>query len=54
MDIKLFIEEAFEGVIKFENNGERVETQIYGELQIFIESDRRARSRRLPIRYREE
>jgi hypothetical protein len=47
------IRESFEGVIESENDGGGVEKQIYGELQISIESDKSARSRRLQIRYRE-
>jgi hypothetical protein len=53
-NIELPIREAFEGVIEFENDDRRVERQIYNELQIFIGSDRSARSRRLLIRYRKE
>jgi hypothetical protein len=53
-DIKLLIREAFEGVIESENDDEGIERQIHNKLQISIESDRPARSRRLPIRYREE
>jgi hypothetical protein len=53
-DIELPIREAFEGVIESESDDGRVERQIYDELQISIRSDRPARSRRLPIRYREE
>jgi hypothetical protein len=53
-DIELPIEEVFEGVIKSESDGRKVERQIYDELQIFIGLDRSARSRRLPIRYREK
>jgi hypothetical protein len=53
-DIELPIKETFEGVIKSESDDRRVERQIYDELQISIGLDRSARSRRLPIRYREE
>jgi hypothetical protein len=53
-NIELPIKKAFENVIKSENNDERIERQIYNELQIFIGSDKSARSRRLPIKYREE
>jgi hypothetical protein len=53
-NIELSIKKAFEGVIKSGNDNGGVETQIYGELQISIESDKSARSRRLPIRYQEE
>jgi hypothetical protein len=53
-DIELPIGEAFEGVIESESDGGVVERQIHDELQISIGSDRLARSRRLPIRYREE
>jgi hypothetical protein len=50
-NIELSIREAFEGVIESGSDGEEVETQIYSELQLFIKSDRPARSRRLAIRY---
>jgi hypothetical protein len=53
-NIKLPIKKTFKGVIKSECNDVDVETQIYSELHIFIGSDKSARSRRLPIRYREE
>jgi hypothetical protein len=53
-NIELFNGEAFEGVVESGSDDEEIETQIYDELQIFIGSDRSARSRRLLIRYREE
>jgi hypothetical protein len=52
--IELASEEAFDGVIESESDDKRVERQIHNELQISIGLDKLARSRRLPIRYREK
>jgi hypothetical protein len=53
-NIKLPIRETFEGVIESKNNGKKIEKHIYNKLQISIRFDKPARSRRLPIKYREK